>query len=189
MNSNTPKEISSDQQDVRELITALHQDRQSTKDKERRESWTKYVSLMIVVLAVATAIGSLKSAAFGARVMLNQAQASDTWAFYQAKSIKQRLAEMEARANPGPVGTRAAADVIRYQTEEQELQTKAKSFEQIRDAASRHGAPLGFSIASLQIAIALASVALITKRKYLWGASTLLGLVGIAYLFYGLFGV
>jgi hypothetical protein len=65
----------------------------------------------------------------------------------------------------------------------------AKSFEQIRDAMSRHGAPLGFAIASLQIAIALASVALITKRKILWGASTILGTVGIAYLFYGLFGV
>ena len=189
MNSTDPRPISSEQEDVRALITALHQDRQTTKEKERRESWTKYVSLMIVILAVATAIGSLKSAAFGARVMLNQAQASDTWAFYQAKSIKQRLAEMEARATPGPAGARAAADVIRYQKEELDLMDKAKVFEQIRDAASRHGAPLGFSIASLQIAIALASVALITKRKILWGASTILGAVGIAYLFYGLFGV
>ena len=189
MNSTPPSQVSSEQEDVRALITALHQDRQVAKDKERRESWTKYVSLMIVILAVATAIGSLKSAAFSSRAMLNQAQASDTWAFYQAKSIKQRLAEMEVRANPGAASAKAAADVIRYQKEEQELQTKANSFEQVRDAASRHGAPLGFAIASLQIAIALASVALITKRKILWGASTILGAVGIAYLFYGLFGV
>jgi hypothetical protein len=90
-----PPATTTAQEDVRALIKVLHQDRQNAKDKEQRESWTKYVSLMVVVLAVATGIGSLKSAAYASRVMLNQAQASDTWAFYQAKSIKQKLVEME----------------------------------------------------------------------------------------------
>ena len=85
--------------DVQELVRSIHAERQAAKDKERREGWTKYVSLMIVVLAVATGIGALKAGGFGSRVMLTQAQASDTWAFYQAKSIKQRLAEMEARGD------------------------------------------------------------------------------------------
>ncbi len=51
-----------EQDDIRTLISVLHQDRQAAKDKEQRDGWTKYVSLMIVGLAVATAIGSLKSA-------------------------------------------------------------------------------------------------------------------------------
>ncbi len=178
-----------EQADVRALIAVLHQDRQAAKDKERREGWTQYVSLMIVGLAVATAIGSLKSAGFGSRVMLNQAEASDTWSFYQAKSIKQRLTEMEAHSESGADAARALADVARYQSEEKELQAKARAFEQARDAASKHGAPLGFAIASLQISIALASVCLITKRKMLWGAAGLLGFVGIAYLIWGLYGV
>ena len=189
MDANEPNPTTTEQEDVRALIKVLHQDRQAAKDKERREGWTKYVSLMIVILAVATAIGSLKSAAYGSRVVLNQAKASDTWAFYQAKSIKQRLAEMEVRANPGQASVQAAADIKRYQKEEQELTLQAKGFEQARDAASLHGAPLGFAIASLQIAIAIASVALITKRKLMWAAATLLGVVGVTYLFYGLFGV
>src|SRR4029077_3469087 len=37
--------------DVQNLIVAIHQDREAAKDKERREAWTKYVSLMIVILA------------------------------------------------------------------------------------------------------------------------------------------
>jgi hypothetical protein len=179
----------SEQEDVRALITVLHQDRQAAKDKEQRESWTKYVSLMIVGLAVATAIGSLKSAGFSSKVMLNQAEASDTWSFYQAKSIKQRLTEMEARGASGADAAHALADITRYKNEEKELQAKARAFEQARDAASKHSAPLGFAIASLQISIALASVCLITKRKLLWGAAGLLGLVGIAYLVWGLYGV
>lgn len=178
-----------EQQDVRTLLTVLHQDRQAAKEKERREGWTKYVSLMVVLLAVATAIGSLKAAAFGGKVMLNQAIASDTWSFYQAKSIKQRLTEMEAKSALGADATRAALDVARYQKEEKDLQAKATAFEKARDDASKHGAPLGFAIASLQISIALASVCLITKRKLLWSAAAFLGAVGIGYLIYGLYGV
>jgi len=189
MNTDSPHPITDEQHDIRALLAALHEDRLAAKEKEKRESWTKYVSLMIVVLAVATAIGSLKSAGFGSRVILNQARASDVWAQYQAKSVKQRLAELEARTLSGADATRAAGDVIRYQQEEKELQGQAKAFEGVRDDASRHGAPLGFAIASLQIAIALASVCLITKKKALWGAASLLGLVGLLYLIFGLYFV
>ena len=96
---------------------------------------------------------------------------------------------MEARVSAGVDAARAAADVARYQKEEQEVQAKARALEQARDAASKHGAPLGFAIASLQISIALASVCLITKRRLLWGASGLLGIVGFGYLLWGLYGV
>jgi Domain of unknown function (DUF4337) len=175
--------------DVRELIRSIHEDRLAAKAKEQRESWTRYVSLMIVLLAVATAIGSLKAGGFGSRVMMSQAQASDTWAFYQAKSIKRRIAEVEAHGGTGEVAARAAADVARYASEENDVQRKAQALEAARDVAARHGPPLGFAIASLQISIALASVCLITKRKPLWAASGVLGTIGIGYLVYGLYFV
>ena len=178
------------QQDVRELIRSIHEDRQAAKLKEKRESWTRYVSLQIVLLAVATAIGSLKSGGFASRVMLSQAQASDTWAFYQAKSIKRHIAELATRTAATPDSTaRAAEEVARYQKDEADVQAHARALEAARDAAARHGPPLGFAIASLQIAIALASVCLITKRKPLWAASAALGGVGIGYLVYGLYFV
>ena len=173
--------------DIKELIREIHSDRVAAKDKDKRESWTRYVSLMVVVLAVATAIGSLKAGGFGSKVMLYQAQASDTWALYQAKSIKQRLAELEARGPDAALAAKANEDVARYRTEEKDVEKKAEDLEAARDAASRHGPPLGFAIASLQISIALASVCLITKRKGLWAASGLLGAIGIGYLVYGLY--
>jgi hypothetical protein len=173
--------------DVRELIRSIHEDRQASKQKEKREAWTRYVSLMIVVLAVATAIASLKAGGFGSKVVLFQAQASDTWAFYQAKSIKQRIAELESHGADAALAARAAADVARYRAELADLEAKAHATEGRRDEAAKHGPPLGFAIASLQISIALASVCLITKRKALWGASGLLGAIGAAYLVYGLY--
>ena len=176
-----------EQDELRSLVRSIHEDRAAAKQKEAREGWTRYVSLMVVALAVATGIGALKAGGFGSKVMLLQSQSSDTWAFYQAKSIKQRLAEFEAHSPSAELATKAAADVQRYQADEQELQAKAERLEATRDQMARHGPPLGFAIASLQISIALASVCLLTKRKPLWAASGVLGAIGIAYLIYGLY--
>jgi hypothetical protein len=175
--------------DLRELIREIHTDRVAAKDKERRDGWTRYVSLMVVVLAVLTAIGSLKAGGFGSKVMLAQAQASDTWAYYQSKSIKQRIAELESRSPDPALAAKAAEDVRRYAAENKDVEAKAKGLEAARDEAGRHGPPLGFAIASLQIAIALASVCLITKRKELWAASGLLGIIGLRFLLVGLYFV
>jgi hypothetical protein len=175
------------QDDISALIKAIHEDRRAAKDKEKRDSWTKYVSLMIVVLAVITAYGSLKSGGFGSRVLLNQAKASDEWAFFQAKSIKRSLAEMEARTGAPETAAEAKQRADRYQQEQDEIQRKAKAHEAERDEAAKHGPPLGTGIAALQIAIALASVCMITKRKSMWAASGFLGAAGLLYLIYGLF--
>jgi hypothetical protein len=176
-------------EDVKDLIKEIHQERVAAKEKEKRDSWTRYVSLMVVVLAVATAFGSLKAGGFGSKVMLYQSQASDTWALYQAKSIKQRLAELEAHSGDAQLAAKSAEDVVRYRAEEKIVESKATALEAARDEAGRHGPPLGFALASLQISIALASVCLITKRKGLWAASAALGALGVGYLVFGLYVV
>jgi hypothetical protein len=173
--------------DIQELIRSIAEERRSGKEKERRESWTRYVSLMVVVLAVATGIGSLKAGGFSSKAMLFQARASDEWAYYQAKSIKQRIAEMEARGATATVAAAAAEDVARYKNDQKVSQAKAQHLEELRDGFAKHGPPMGFGIALLQIAIALASVCLLTKRKALWAASGVLGAIGIAYVIYGLY--
>jgi hypothetical protein len=176
------------QDEVRELIEAIHQDRINAKEKEKRESWTKYVSLMIVILAVVTAIGSLKAGGFSSKVLISQSRASDSWSYFQAKSIKRNIAEMESRNATAPEAQeRARAAVERYRSEEADIKKEAQGFEAERDGAAKHGPPLGFGIACLQIAIAIASVCLITKKRLLWAASGFLGVVGVSYVIYGLY--
>jgi hypothetical protein len=177
----------SQQQDISALIKAIHEDRQAAKDKEKRDAWTKYVSLMVVALAVITAYGSLKAGGYSGKVLLNQAKASDEWAFFQAKSIKRSLAEIESRLGSPEVQGEAKQRAERYQAEQDEIQRKAKAYESERDESAKHGPPLGTAIASLQIAIALASVCMITKRKSLWAAAGFLGAGGLIYLIFGLF--
>jgi hypothetical protein len=153
------------------------------------DGWTRYVSVMVVLLAVATTIASHRAAAFQSQIVLFQAQASDAWAAYQAKSTQQRLADMEARRASGAEAARATVEATRYRAEEKQLQTRAQHLESERDAAVRHGPPLGTSIASLQIAIAIAALSLVTRRKMLWAASGIFGVLGVGYLFYGLYAV
>ena len=173
--------------DVQELIRSIAEERRGAKEKEKRESWTKYVSLMVVVLAVATGIGSLKAGGFSTKVVLNQQQASDEWAYYQAKSIKQRIAEMEARGTTGPVAAAAAEDVARYKNDQKVSQAEAQRLEKLRDDFGKHGPKVGLGITFLQISIALASVCLLTKRKALWMASGVIGAIGIGYVVFGLY--
>jgi hypothetical protein len=177
------------QEDISALLKAIHEDRQAAKDKEKRDAWTKYVSLMVVMLAVITAYGSLKAGGYSGRVLLSQSKASDEWAFFQAKSIKRSLAEMEARMGSPESQAEAKQRAERYQAEQDDIQRKAKAHEVERDEAAKHGAPLGTAIAALQIAIALASVCMITKRKSLWAAAGFLGIAGLVYLIFGLFFV
>jgi hypothetical protein len=177
-------EQQSQQEEISALIKAIHEDRQAAKNKEKRDAWTKYVSLMIAVI---TAYGSLKAGGFSSKVLLNQAKASDEWAFFQAKSIKRSLAEMEARVGSQETQAEAKQRADRYQQEQDDIQKKAKAYEADRDESAKHGPPLGSGIAALQIAIALASVCMITKRKSMWLASGCLGAGGLLYLIYGLF--
>ena len=59
------------------------------------EKWMKGVAVTTTCLAVLTAIAASRGAACGARTQLLTAIESSKWAYYQAKSIKQNLAETQ----------------------------------------------------------------------------------------------
>ena len=145
------------------------------------------VSFTMALLAVLVAVVTLLGHRSHTEEILLQNKTTDEWAYYQAKSIKQRIAEMEARGSNGPAAAIAAADVVRYKNDQKISQEKAQGFEQQRDIFLRPGPKVGLGITFLQISIALASVCLLTKRRALWGASGVVGAIGIGYLIYGLY--
>jgi hypothetical protein len=182
-----------DQAEIAKLILEIRDERAAAKAKERSESWTKYVSLMVVFLAVFTGIGSLKVGAFSSRAVMRQAQASDQWAYYQAKGIKAKVVEAELRGlreRPDAPPERLKmleAEVERYKREQGEVEKRARELEQERDSASQKVPPLGNGVAALQIAIALGSICLLTKKRPLFGVAGVLGALGAASVAYGLF--
>jgi uncharacterized protein DUF4337 len=87
-------DLRSELNELKEFIADLKADRAATKEKERRDAWTKYVSLTVVLIAVAASIAAQWGGKYSSTGQMSQAQASDQWNFYQAQSIKQHLFEL-----------------------------------------------------------------------------------------------
>jgi len=197
----------SDLDELKQLVAELRAEHVAEKEKQKRESWTKYVSLTMVIIAVLAAIATLKGGGFSTRNLkemneatFNQTQASDQWSYYEAKSIKQNLNEIELdhlTAAPLPDSGAVAklkAKVDKYEKDKADITTLAKKFEAARDAARKtatsaaeHSKQMGLAITLFQIAIALGAMCLIVKRKPLWIVSSILGVLATAQMVYVLY--
>jgi hypothetical protein len=197
----------SDLNELKELVAELRAEHAAQKEKEKRERWTKYVSLTMVVIAVLAAVATLKGGGFSTRTLkemneatFNQTQASDQWSYFEAKSIKQNLYEIELdhlNAAPSPDAAAVArmkAKVDKYDKDKADITALAKKFEAARDAArqsatvsAEHSKAMGLSITFFQVAIALGAMCLIVKKKPLWIASLIFGALAAAQMIYVLF--
>jgi hypothetical protein len=156
------------------------------------------IALTTAVLAAVAAIAALKagSTANEALVLKTeatrlQAEASDQWAYYQAKGLKLAVGQA-AEAPWQALGKRPPGDLLekeqRYAKEQQEIKTKAEALERERDARSGEADDLlrqhhGFAnaVALFQVAIALGALAALTRSRAVWFASLTLGGVGCAF--------
>ena len=188
--------------ELKGFVADLKNDRATQKEKEKREAWTKYTSLSVVFIAVLAAISSQWSGKYSGRVLAelndstyNQALASDQWAFYQSKSIKQNFYEMaheQLEANPAQtepalvkLKEKLAARIERYDKEKKDIQVEAKRLVELRDASrkasdltSKKGAGMGLAVSIFQISIAMGSICLVTKKKMLWYLALALAAAG-----------
>jgi len=139
-------------------------------------------------LAVLTAVISTVGALFGymgghsqnaALLYKNEASiqktaASNQWNYYQAKSNKQNLAELSVTLTSGENKEKFSKDVARYQQEKVEIKAAAEKLEQAAEDANKkseiemhvHGRwAMGTTL--LQVAIALAAIALLTRKRWM----------------------
>jgi hypothetical protein len=118
--------------------------------------------------------------------VLERAEASDAWNFYQAKSMKQNMAEIAAATASDPkVAAFYKGEAQRYAAEKKDVEKEAKKHEAAYKAwnekSERALHPhhyLSISMTLLQIAIALASITVLTQKRWLLGAAALSALGG-----------
>lgn len=172
---------------------------------EKKEPWLNYLALTTVILAVCATLATFKGGGFSTRSVMSQSQASDQWAYYQAKGIKAYLYEMQGEklelersslpreTPPGVLGAygEKIADyrkrVEKYEQEKTDIRQQARRLEATRDDAQRHSATFGIAVIYLQIAILLSSVAGLLKKKPVWYAGLAAGAVGLVYFADGFF--
>ncbi|MBP1771080.1 MAG: hypothetical protein H6P99_243 [Holophagaceae bacterium] len=166
---------------------------------DRKEPWLNLLALTTVILAVCATLATFKGGGHSTRTVLSQSQASDQWAYYQAKGIKGNLYELEAlrlrrelqlapKASV-PLLEQSLADVERkvakYEGEKAEIQKEARRFEDMKAQAQKHGAAFGLAVIFLQIGILLSSIAALLKQKPVYYLGLAVGVVGIVYFING----
>jgi hypothetical protein len=172
--------------------------------EEKKDPWLNYLALTTIILAVCATMATFKGGGFSTRAVLSQTQASDQWAFYQSKSIKSYLYEMqkdqlEIQLKSAASASPAMADLCRhkidgcivkvakYETEKAKIQADAKKLEAVRDDAQRHSKAFGVAVIFLQIGILFCSIAALLKKKYMWILGSVVGVWGIVHFVNGFF--
>jgi len=162
---------------------------------EREAKIKDKAGMVINVFALCLAVNAWYGGKLGSTVLNNTIKANDTYSFYQAKSIKQSLAEQnlyEAQHN----GDRARveemkAKIDRYENEpgegKRDLMAKAKKLEAERDDAKQRSPWIGYASTAYQLAIVLLSASILAVSMPLfWGSFVVAGL-GLALSLNGLF--
>jgi hypothetical protein len=189
--------------EAHEIAEQIHEDSEPHAHARQSHDWFRrltaiYVGVAAMLLAIAALGGSEAT-----KEMLNaNIHASDTYAFYQSKFIRQvhyqtaadGLELLSADA-PGmtPERTARAAELVkryrdtaaRYESEpatgdgKKELMAKGKEWDAKRDHAGAQIPNFEYAEALLQIAIVLGSVAIVATSPALLGVSGVLAVFGV----------
>jgi Domain of unknown function (DUF4337) len=145
------------------------------------EAWISWVALSTAILAVLAAIAGLLSGQHANEAMMNQIEASDQWSYYQAKSIKTSLLD----AKMSLVGAPNESDQSRrdrYEKEQEEIKSEAEHKQAAAKSNFHKHEVFARGVTMFQIAIAIAAISALTKKRHFWIVSLLFGLVGCAFL-------
>ncbi|XVJ59818.1 MAG: DUF4337 domain-containing protein [Tepidisphaera sp.] len=155
-------------------------------ETKRFMSW---VAVTTAILATMASIASMFSTSHLNQAMLDQIKSANQWAYFQAKGVK--LAVLESKMElVGELGKTAkpedAERAERYKREQDEIRAEAAAREiSAGDHRTRH-ITLGRASTAYQVAIALAAIALLVRRRILWHLSMALGLVGTVFFVLGM---
>jgi hypothetical protein len=147
------------------------------------------VSLTMAILAVVVAVITLLGHRAHTEEVVMQAKASDQWAYYQAKNIRQHqddlFADLAASVSSKDAGEMAklhdksAQEADRYKHEKEEIQAKARELE--GDVASERARADRYDLAEvfLEIGLVITSITLLSGRRLFWYSGLFFSAIGL----------
>jgi Domain of unknown function (DUF4337) len=160
------------------------------------KAFARRTALTTAIYAVMLAIASLGGDNAMTEMLLAQQQASDQWAFYQAKVIREHQYRLEKLrlevelAERGPIIDSAvrqryqellqktAQEEERYSAEKKDIEAEARKLEHERDINRQRDPNFDYAQVLLQIAIVTASVSILATSPSLYAFSLLFALGG-----------
>lgn len=194
-----------DSADAADLISEIREER---AENEAETGFRNRAALLIATFAMLLAVGSLGGGNVAEDMVHANIKASDTWAFYQAKNVRQtayRLAADELKlqaASPAlSPETRAAVQgnidkyeqtIARYDDEpdaaapadslrgegKKQLSARARAYERDRERAGEQDSNFDYAEVALQLALVLGSVAILSLSRPILYMAMGLGVVG-----------
>ena len=160
---------------------------------EREAAIKDKAGLVIVIMALFMAITTYFSNSYSGAVLKNTLKATDTYAFYQSKSIKQSIAEGQLQDTHDPKRrAELQAKIERYESDpvkgegKRELLARAQAYEAARDEATRHSPWLTFASMAFQLAIVLLSASILAVNNRMYRISEVVAVIGTVLLSQGI---
>jgi hypothetical protein len=153
-----------------------------------------FIGQIAVVTAIIATVGAIFSYQGGAtqanaglyknNAAIKKTEASNQWSFFQSKSTKQALTEFAMDLSPEDKKEKLRAKIERYEKEKGEIKLNAEkleaevvNWEKRSDEQMHQHHRWAQATTVLQVSIALAAIALLTKKK--WFEYAMFGLAGI----------
>ena len=159
------------------------------KEREFSKRVTQLIALSALVLAICATFSSLKAGAYSSKAILAQNAASNGWAYYQAKSLKENTFKVQIdhmkmngaldAAEKDKLMKKYQETVDRYKAEQKEIMQEARAAEERRDKSLELNKGFAGALTFLQIAILMVSLAGLVKQIWFWYAGLVVGVVGI----------
>jgi hypothetical protein len=186
---------------------SAHESMEHAEHAEHASGENRKIALLIAVIALFLALSETLGKGVQTESIAKNVEASNLWAFFQAKSIRRTV--VQTAADQGKLGLGAADDAAkaglqkqidewqktaaRYRSEPEtgegteQLSERAKHAEEERDVATAKYHHFELASAAFQIGIVLASATIITGMAALAWIAGLLTLAGVAFTVLGMF--
>ncbi len=147
------------------------------------------VTFTMAVLAVVLAAITLLGHRAHTEELLFQSKATDQWAYFQAKNIREHTYELfldllsvsavKDPAQAESVKAKYTQEVERFKGELKEIEAEAHSMESEVALEQRRANRFDLGEVCLEAAIVIASLTLLTKRREFWQLGILMGAAGL----------
>jgi len=167
--------------DINETIQESLEHASESKLNGRVASW-------VAICATFMAICNIKDGNIVQAMSQAQAHSIDSWSYFQAKSTKQSIAEnslemikLQQSAGSDSIIKKLQDKIANYDKEKAEIKKQAEGYQQEYDAINVFDDQFDMTEAFLSIAIAMLGITALTRRKWLFYFSAVIGVLGIVF--------
>ena len=151
--------------------------------------WLNGVALTSALLAVLAAVTALLAGKHANEAMVEQMKSSDQWSYYQAKSIKASVLESKLDTIAALGHEKPEKDMAKiegYRKDQEQISEKAKELEHSSAYHLELHEIFARGVTLFQVAIGIAAIAALTRRRTFWFVGMGFGVIGTVFLIQGL---